>query len=101
MRIFFLLLLTCSLCTNAENLAGDWYIDLHLMTLNEDGSFYASGVEPIDDQYGTYRTQKNKIYFTYTMYDMLVKASYGYAIDEDGKLLLFDQLGHTLEYTRN
>ena len=100
MRCIGSFLLFCSFTATAQDVVGNWQLDKHLMILNNDGTFFASGYEPIDDQYGTYRLEKNKIYFTYNMYNGLVNASYGFTIDEDGSLLLYDELGYTLEYVR-
>lgn len=84
---------------SASDLTGSWSIDDHVMVLRDDGTFYASGYEPMDDQYGTYEVINKRLYFTYTMYDSLVLASYEFAIDES-HLLIHDSLGYTIEYTR-
>lgn len=100
MRCFISLSLIFSLTASAQDITGNWNIDKHLMILNDDGTFYASGYEPMDDQYGTYQVTNDEIYFTYNMYNGLVKSSYKFAIDDEGTLLLFDELGYTYEYVR-
>lgn len=97
------LLLLCAIlastvhATDTPNIAGAWQIEDHLMILRADGTYYASGVEPIDDQYGTYEIRDNRVFFTYIIYGKLTKADYGLGLQE-GKLLLHDQLGYTLEF---
>lgn len=61
-------------------------IDDHMMVLRSDGTFYASGYEPVDDKYGTYEIRGQKMYFNHTMYNAFVEAEYWYR-DENGYLL--------------
>lgn len=93
--------LSASVCAASEkDFSGVWVIDDHIMVLRSDGSFYASGYEPVDDQYGTYEFRGEKMYVKYTMYNAFVEAEYWYR-DDNGNLLLTDELGHSLEYTKS
>lgn len=83
-----------------KDFAGVWVIDDHMMVLASDGTFYASGYEPIDDQYGTYEVRGQKMYFIFTMYNAFVESEYWYQ-DDNGNLLLTDELGHSLEYIKS
>jgi hypothetical protein len=70
------------------------------MVLRSEGTFYASGYEAVDDQYGTYEIRGQKMYVKYTMYNAVVESEYWYR-DDNRSLLLTDERGNSLEYIKS